>query len=87
MVSSAISQETLVSVLTQRTRLLIKLVTKREREVLRHMSRGYTSTEIAESLYISEHTVITHRKNLMVKLDARNSAHLVMKGVRLGLLN
>lgn len=61
-------------------------VSCRENEVLRLMACGDTSLEIAQSLFISEHTVISHRKNLMIKLGARNSAHLVMKGVQLGLL-
>ena len=62
-------------------------VSGREKEVLRLMSSGHTSLEIAQSLFISEHTVISHRKNLMIKLGARNSAHLVMKGVQFGLLS
>jgi len=66
--------------------LLQSVITTREKEILVLMARGYTSAEIASSLFISDHTVITHRKNLMAKLDARNSAHLVMKGVRLRLL-
>lgn len=66
--------------------LFRSLVSKREIEVLGYMANGHTSFEIARSLYLSEHTVISHRKNLMVKLGARNSAHLVMKGVQLGLL-
>lgn len=61
-------------------------ITKRENEVLRYMASGYTSTEIAKDLFISEHTVISHRKNLMIKLDARNSAHLVLRSIRFGLL-
>ena len=73
--------------LSRERALRSSLVTKREKEILRFMSFGYTSIEIASSLFISEHTVISHRKNLMIKLDARNSAHLIMKGVRLGLLN
>jgi len=72
--------------LTNECRFLSSLVTEREREILRSMSLGNTSLEIATSLFISEHTVISHRKNLMSKLDARNSAHLIMKGVKMGLL-
>lgn len=71
---------------TREARLYRSLVSKREVEVLEHMANGHTSFEIARSLFLSEHTVISHRKNLMVKLGARNSAHLVMRGVQLGLL-
>ncbi len=68
------------------TSLLGGMVTSREKEVLQHIANGDTSVDIAESLFISEHTVLSHRKNLLVKLEARNTAHLVMKGVRMGLL-
>ena len=61
-------------------------ITDREKEVLRNIANGATSQEIADDLYISHHTVISHRKNLLIKLDARNTAHLIMIGVRLGLL-
>lgn len=61
-------------------------VSDRELEVLCFIARGDTSSEIARLLFISEHTVLSHRKNLLVKLDARNSAHLVMKAIKIGLL-
>ena len=53
--------------------------TARELAVLR-------TSEIAERLFISENTVETHRKNLMLKLGARNSADLVMRAVERGFL-
>ncbi len=65
---------------------IASLVTTREKEILIHIASGNTSGEIAEKLFISEHTVTSHRKNLIGKLGVRNTAHLVMKGVMLGLL-
>lgn len=65
---------------------LRSLISDREKEVLKLISQGNTTIDIAASLYISTHTVISHRKNLLEKLAARNTAHLVLKGVRLGLL-
>ena len=62
------------------------LISNREKQVLKLISQGDTTTEIAASLYISPHTVITHRKHLLAKLNVRNTAHLVMRGVKLGLL-
>jgi DNA-binding NarL/FixJ family response regulator len=41
------------------------------------IAEGYTNPEIAEKLFISATTVDSHRKNLLAKLNARNSAMLV----------
>ncbi len=54
----------------------IKL-TRREKEVLQLIVDEFTTSEIAEKLYISENTVETHRKNLLSKLNVRNIAGLV----------
>lgn len=61
-------------------------ISQREQEVLHLISDEYTTKEIAEELYISDHTVISHRKNLMEKLHVRNTAGLVRRGFELGLL-
>ena len=53
------------------------MLTRREREVLVLIAEGCTNHEIGERLFISTSTVDTHRKNLLVKLDARNTAALV----------
>ncbi len=52
-------------------------LTKREREVLQCIAQEYTTPEIAEKLFISTHTVESHRKNLLSKLNVRNTAGLV----------
>lgn len=52
-------------------------ITKREREILKLIVEGYTSSEIANLLYISTRTVETHRSNIMNKLDLKNTAALV----------
>ncbi len=49
----------------------------REREVLDCIASGLTTHEIGEKLFISKNTVETHRKNLLYKLKARNTAELV----------
>lgn len=53
------------------------LPTKRELEVLNLIAHGATTEEIGEKLFISVNTVESFRKNLMIKLEARNMAHLV----------
>lgn len=54
-----------------------KLITKREKEIVKLIVQGYTSAEIANLLFISTRTVETHRSNLMNKLDLKNTAALV----------
>lgn len=56
-------------------------VTSREKEVLALVGGGYSTKEIAERLSISHHTVETHRKNLLKKYNAKNSAELIQKSV------
>jgi len=60
--------------------------TKREREILRMIADELTSKEIAQQLYISSETVQTHRKNLLIKLNARNTAGLVRRAFESRLL-
>ncbi len=52
-------------------------LTKREYEILRLVAQEYTTLEIAEKLFISESTVITHRKNIMLKMNVRNMAGMI----------
>jgi two-component system, NarL family, nitrate/nitrite response regulator NarL len=56
---------------------LIEKLSDREKEVLEYIATGLTTQEIAEKLFISKNTVETHRKNLLYKLKARNTAELV----------
>lgn len=52
-------------------------LTRREVDIIRCIAREMTTKEIADELFISEHTVMTHRKNLLRKIDAKNAAGLV----------
>jgi DNA-binding CsgD family transcriptional regulator len=62
------------------------LFTKREREILKHIVEGKNSKTIAEELYISLHTVNTHRKNILIKANCRSPIDLVTKVINEGLL-
>ena len=53
------------------------VLTRREKEVLELIAEGLTNGEIAEKLFVSVTTVDTHRKNLLAKFDAKNTAELV----------
>jgi len=59
---------------------------ERELEVLYLISHEFKNREIASMLFISEHTVNTYRKKLMIKLRAKNSAGLVRRSFEEGLL-
>ena len=48
------------------------VLTKREIEIIRKISEGYCSKEIADILSISIRTVETHRKNIKLKLGYNN---------------
>ena len=61
-------------------------VSSREQDVLELVAAGLTDAEIARSLFISEFTVKSHIKRLLMKLGARNRAHAVALGVRCELL-
>ena len=57
--------------------VLPEQLTRREREILQLIAEEYTNPEIAEKLFISPRTVDTHRRNLILKLNAKNTAGLV----------
>ncbi|MDT7828233.1 helix-turn-helix transcriptional regulator [Pricia sp. S334] len=52
-------------------------ISPREKEVLELIADGYSSKQIAGMLCISNHTAITHRKNLIAKFGVRNTAQLI----------
>lgn len=55
-------------------------LTEREIEVLEQIAKGYTTIEISQNLFISPHTVETHRKNLMSKAHTNNVVQLINWG-------
>ena len=65
---------------------MITSLTPKEKTVLELIANEMSSSEIADRLYISTHTVISHRKNMMSKLDAKNTAGLIRKGFIYGYL-
>lgn len=57
-------------------------LSQREIEVIRLISDGSTNKEIADQLFLSTHTVNTHRKNIMNKLGIKNTAGIVIYAFR-----
>ena len=64
-----------------------ELLSSREIEVLTLIVKGYINKEIAEKLCISLPTVVSHRKNLMIKLGAKSVSSLTIYAVMNGLVN
>ena len=56
----------------------LKDLSDREHEVLELIGKGFTSKQISEKLFISIHTVNSHRKNLLRKLDMKSPAQLIV---------
>ncbi|MCB9281556.1 MAG: response regulator transcription factor [Lewinellaceae bacterium] len=74
---SALVMESLSGARTKVSENPFPKLSRREKQVLRMIVDEYTTTEIAEKLFISFGTVETHRRNLLIKLGARNTAGLV----------
>lgn len=55
----------------------VPLITRREREVLKLVGKGLTTAEIADRLFISPHTVESHRKKLMEKFGVSNITSVI----------
>lgn len=64
-----------------------KCISSREKEILDLIAYEKSTKMIARELYISEHTVVSHRKNLMAKLNVSNTAGLVRRAFETGLLS
>lgn len=60
----------------------MKPITIQEQKILKLIGQGYSTNQIAYVFGISAHTVESHRKNLLTKLDAKNSAELMLKAIQ-----
>ncbi len=59
------------------SRTELPLLTPREKEILELIAEGYTNPQIAEKIFLSQFTVDSHRKNLLAKLNVKNTATLI----------
>jgi DNA-binding NarL/FixJ family response regulator len=62
------------------------LLTEREREILQRIAEGSSNKEVAGRLCLSVHTVETHRKNILEKLNLHGPADLILYAVRKGIV-
>jgi DNA-binding NarL/FixJ family response regulator len=60
----------------------VPVVSRREKEVLQLIVDGLTNPQIAEKLFISLHTVDSHRKNLLAKFNVNNTASLIRMAIK-----
>jgi DNA-binding NarL/FixJ family response regulator len=60
----------------------MKSLTNKELEVLNLVSTGLTTKQIAHQLNVSHHTVESHRKSLLKKCSAKNTAELIYKNLQ-----
>ena len=78
-----ICDSTLEALQEQETKAIL---TRREVEVLKYIADGFTNPEIGEKLFISPLTVDSHRKNLILKLNAKNTASLIKIALQNGFI-
>ncbi|MBS1625682.1 MAG: response regulator transcription factor [Bacteroidetes bacterium] len=61
----------------------VPVLTRRETEVLHLIANGLTNAEMAAQLFVSPTTIDTHRKHLLEKFNARNTAILIRRAIDL----
>lgn len=62
-------------------------ISEREMEIIKLIAEGHSNKEVADKLFLSTHTITTHRKNIMNKLGVNNTAGLVLFAVRENLIS
>ena len=60
---------------------IVEELSEREKDVLREIVRGLSNKEIAEKLFVSIHTVMSHRKNISRKLNIHSTAGLTIYAI------
>jgi two-component system nitrate/nitrite response regulator NarL len=81
-ISNDINNETIVVASSNDAPIL----TRREKEILILIAEGQTNHLIAEKLFVSPHTIDSHRKNLLLKFEVGNTAQLIKKASGFGLV-
>jgi DNA-binding NarL/FixJ family response regulator len=61
----------------QSSKTELPVLSSREKEILGLIAEGYTNPQIAEKIFLSHFTVDSHRKNLLAKLNVKNTASLI----------
>lgn len=61
-------------------------LSQRETEIVQFIAQGYTNSQMAEALFLSIHTVSTHRKNILRKLHIKSTSELVLYAIKTGIV-
>lgn len=64
----------------------VKLLTGREKEIIKLLSQGQNFNEMASTLNLSPHTINTHKRNILKKTNSRNTTELVARCIREGVI-
>jgi len=62
-------------------------LSERELEIIKMIAEGLTNGQIGETLFLSNHTINTHRRNILKKLGVKNTAGIVMYAVKMNLVS
>lgn len=65
---------------------IFEKLTTRETEILNLIARGHSGSEISKMLTLSQHTVKSHRRNILEKMQVRNSKELIRKALELAVI-
>lgn len=76
------SQELLLNLIKNKTYDENISLTRREKEILELICKGYSNQRISEQLFISQRTVERHRSSLLLKTDSKNSISLVVYSIK-----
>ncbi|MDB5248338.1 MAG: hypothetical protein JWQ40_2732 [Segetibacter sp.] len=71
---------------TEKTITSLGCLSKRENEILNLLSKGYSTKKIAKQLFLSEHTVSSHRRNLLKKTNCIDTTALVTYAKMVGII-
>lgn len=63
------------------------VLTTRETEILKLIASGRSTQQIAKSLHVSPHTIHSHRKSIIRKLNIKSPTEFVIQAITLGILN
>ncbi|MEP2024647.1 MAG: response regulator transcription factor [Reichenbachiella sp.] len=73
--------------LEEKTTATNDILSAREIEVLEYVVKGLTTNQIAEKLHVSTHTINSHRKNMLKKLELTSPVELIVYAVKSGLVD
>lgn len=66
--------------------MMVEILTKREMEIIKLISQGYSDKQIAKKLKLSRHTISSHTSNIYKKLRAKNRSHALWVAFSQGII-